>query len=168
MICERCGKRDASIHMTQVIGGKVKKLHLCEVCAEETGLNLKDPLSLADVLAKMNKVNAALAAAGNKKQPQDDASEKASDAVDCPVCHMRLSDFRKLGRLGCPNCYTAFYPELSYLIMAIQHTDQPPEAKPPEKKVDLASLQEELRQAIADERYEDAARLRDEIQGLAP
>ena len=54
MLCEQCHKKEANVHLTQVIDGVVKKLHLCEECAAQAGFDLEQSLSISDLLAGMN------------------------------------------------------------------------------------------------------------------
>jgi len=35
MLCKQCNERDATIHITQVVGDKITKRDLCEVCGKE-------------------------------------------------------------------------------------------------------------------------------------
>lgn len=88
----------------------------------------------------------------------------------CPTCGMRFMDFRKQGRLGCPRDYEVFRVGLLPLLDRV-HRETHHVGKRPRRSADatlerlaLAPLRASLRQAIAEERFEDAARLRDEIR----
>jgi protein arginine kinase activator len=154
MLCESCQQHEATIHVTQVIGGNSRELHLCEDCAEETGLNVQTVMSLPEILFGMS------------------GTDEAAKALDrrCPRCHMRGSDFKKTGRLGCPHCYEAFSQELQPMLAAmhkgVKHAGKTParEQKVMEIASRLADLRKRLEQAIGNEDYEDAARLRDLIR----
>lgn len=37
MLCERCKKNEANVHVSKNINGKATELHLCENCARESG-----------------------------------------------------------------------------------------------------------------------------------
>ena len=37
MLCERCKKNEANVHISKNINGKATELHLCEGCARESG-----------------------------------------------------------------------------------------------------------------------------------
>ena len=156
MLCEVCQQNQASVHLTQVVDGAVKKLHLCESCARESGVDLQNPVSIADLLLGLGQ------AAG---------SEEKSDK-SCPACHMKQSDFRKTGRLGCPLCYEAFSEELGPLIRAMHRRDQHVGRIPKGQAVrirraaELNRLQKAMDEAVAREDFEEAARLRDQVQRL--
>ena len=37
MLCEKCKKNEANVHISKNINGKTTDLHLCEGCARESG-----------------------------------------------------------------------------------------------------------------------------------
>lgn len=155
MLCESCKEREATVHLTQVIDGSVKKVHFCEECAAKSGLDVHGPMSITDILLGMG---------------SSLASAEAGPERSCPRCHMRRADFKKTGRLGCPECYETFSKELVPLIKAMHRSEQHQGKVPSREGVrvrmstEIAGLQKQLDQAIAAENYEEAARLRDRIQ----
>lgn len=157
MLCDHCHAVDATIYLTQVINDEVKKLHLCKKCASELGLDMKLPGSMKKLLLGMG-------SSGNHATDEHEVS-----GLHCPGCGMTREDYRMAGRLGCPTCYITFADDLMPYIRAMHHRatshlgKRPggESAEPRENKVPL--LRKHLQQAIADERYEEAARLRDEI-----
>lgn len=156
MLCDFCHKNEATIHLTQVIEDSVKKVHLCAECAAKGGLNLKEPISITDLLLGLGKAADAKEAGGE--------AERA-----CPRCGMRPSDFKKKGRLGCADCYEAFSAELMTLIKGMHRSDRhkgkvPTKVRDAEPREDIAELERKLEQAVAEERYEEAAQLRDRLQ----
>lgn len=156
MLCESCQQREATIHLTQVAEGSVKKVHLCEECAAKSGLDMQGPLSITDLLLGL----------AQKSAPGETPTE-AERA--CPLCHMTRSDFKKTGRLGCARCYDTFAGELLPLINAMhrceQHVGKIParECSRVRASAELTQLQQELDKALAAENYEEAARLRDRM-----
>jgi protein arginine kinase activator len=106
----------------------------------------------------------------NQSQPFVQKNMSVHDA--CPVCGMTAGEFRKLGRVGCSNCYEYFSDYMPGLIKRIHgnscHTGKVPargEAKLVEKQKAVV-LREELQRAIQEENFERAAQLRDEIRAL--
>ena len=154
MTCDRCHK-EATIHLTQVLDGKVKKVHLCEACAKEQGFDVNETMSVTDLLLG---------------KPESGPLMEEELTSSCPACHMSLSDFRKTGRLGCPDCYKHFAVGLAPLLQAVQRGEQhvgkipSRESVRVQKTAEMSALQKELDKAIQDERYEDAAALRDRIK----
>lgn len=159
MLCERCKQGEATVHLTQVIEGAVQKLHLCEKCAAESGFDLAGPVSITDILLGMS-----------GKQPEKPAPATETAERTCPQCHLRRTDFKKMGRLGCPACYDAFADELAPLLKAVHHHDRHVGKTPGagggglDPGAELAAIRKALEQAVADENYEAAARLRDQLQ----
>ncbi|MFT5494854.1 MAG: protein arginine kinase activator [Kiritimatiellia bacterium] len=163
MICEKCKKDEATVHLTQVVGGEVKKLHLCESCAKDSGVDTKSGSSITDLFLGSGEPSGAAVSVG---------VEQDVVALVCTHCNLTRVDFKKGGRLGCMHCYEVFREELEPLIRAMHHADRHMGKRPSRlsKSVqvedELYTLQEELALAVASEKFEDAARLRDEVRKL--
>jgi protein arginine kinase activator len=163
MLCEMCGAAEAVVHLTQVINNKMTTLHLCERCAAEQGLQAGPSLSsapLADLLAS-------LGGSGSV------AEGSTRDDGPCPFCALEASRFKEVGRLGCPQCYTAFEGYLRGLLRRIhggtQHRGKvylPPDPASSEREQRLAALRRSLDRAVLNEDFERAASLRDQIRAL--
>ena len=50
MLCDICGKKPATVHLTEIINGKVKEVHLCEECARKKSEQLQVQFNIADFL----------------------------------------------------------------------------------------------------------------------
>jgi protein arginine kinase activator len=156
MQCEVCKEREATVHLTQVVEGAIKKLHLCQACAEKKGIDLQGPVSITDFLLKM----------GVAAEPAAELDPEKS----CPKCHARRTDFKKSGRLGCDACYEAFSDEMPELLKSIHRSDRHTGKAPRlmrgriQAAEELAALQKAMEEAIGAEKFEEAARLRDRIQ----
>lgn len=161
MKCECCNKKEATIHLTQVIDGQAKKLNLCQDCALENGIDLNSPISITDVLLGLG---AQVQAGGQPDSTKFDLS--------CSRCQMTRSEFKQRTRLGCPECYNAFMGELNALTKAMHHSGQHvgkiPARQGSEARMaaQIAALQKDIEIAIALEQYEVAANLRDKIKTL--
>lgn len=159
--CLRCTKQ-ATLHITEVKGGKSLSLHLCETCAQ-------DYLSTVEVGGIPD--NIAAGAPALMPPGEDDETGSASQAV-CPHCGITYKQFRSQGRLGCPHDYEVFHDELLPLLESIhgetQHVGKcPPEVSSSSRMhYELIRLRNSLRDAVDNEQYEQAARLRDRIQEL--
>lgn len=160
MKCESCQKKDATIHLTQVIDGNVKKLNLCQDCALDSGIDLNSPISITDVLL------------GLGAQPQSASPAAAEFDLSCSRCQLTRAEFKKRARLGCSDCYHAFMGELSSLTKAMHHSGQHVGKIPARQGNDarlaaqIAVLKKDIETAIAKEQYEEAANLRDKINAL--
>jgi protein arginine kinase activator len=158
MLCDICGKREATVHLTEIINEQMTKLHLCEECAKQKGAEMEEHFGLADLLAGL----------ANLDTPVETAKEKK---VKCAACGMTYSDFKKIGRLGCGQCYEAFKTYLMPLLKRIHgsdiHVGKTPDRKgkvAKTKRVDIEQLKKRLKRAIELEEFEEAAQLRDEIK----
>jgi protein arginine kinase activator len=165
MLCDNCGTNEAVVHLTQVVNSEITTSHLCERCAAEKGLDTQAPsgnLPLADFLAKMG---------GDEPFPPGASPED----LTCPFCGLTLKDFKELGRLGCPQCYSTFDTHLRALLRRIhggtQHVGKvylPPDPTVSEREKRLEALRRRLERAVSAEDFERAAELRDEIRSLEP
>lgn len=158
MECEKCQKADATVHLTQVVNGEVCKVHLCESCAADSGVSTCIPSTISEIL---------LGAGAKAVQPV------ARSGACCTQCGMERKDFKQHGRLGCDVCYEVFAGELAPLIRAMHHSERHTGKVPKTLEQHLAverellELQTRLKEAIVDERFEEAAKLRDRINKLS-
>lgn len=164
MKCDQCDLK-ATVFLTQLMDGKVKKICLCEKCSNEQGVTDPTGFSLTNILQQ---------SFSSTLQPSQSLSDFAFDTnpTKCPSCSFTLENMRKVQRLGCPSCYQTFgselHPILSNLHKGNQHVGKVPQGlfvKEVRAKR-LEELQLKLKEAIILESYETAASIRDEIQNL--
>ncbi len=152
--CSNCTK-PATIHLTQIVNNQIQKVDLCEDCPFKKGVTDPEGFSLAEFLLKP----------GTLMQAQ-------ADQLECPNCGFTPADFKKAGRFGCPVCYETFKGILKPMLSNM-HKDTVHRGKVPDRalarvgiKRKLTELESRLREAVEEEKYEDAAGLRDEIEVL--
>ena len=156
MLCCICKEKEATVHLTQIAGDKVQKVDLCEECAKQKGVNDPAGFSLADLLLGLGAAQ--------------ELDQAGGPAVKCPKCGFTQADFKKAGRLGCAMCYTAFAEGLEGLLKTmhkgVRHTGKVPLALRRNRDLSerIKTLQRKLEKAIAEEDFELAATLRDEIK----
>jgi len=159
MLCCVCKEKPATVHYTKIDGDKMQKVDLCEGCAKSKGVNDPTSFALADLLLGLG-----------ASQEVEQASGGA--AVRCPQCGFTQADFKKSGRLGCPECYKAFAEGLEGLLKTMhkgtRHVGKAPEALRQTRDLSdqLRALQKKLAKAIDEENFEQAAVLRDEIKQM--
>ncbi len=162
MRCDHCHEREAVIHLTQLAEDRAVQVHLCEKCAAEKGV---EPTTLGAGKSPLGGFLAQLSPAGLVEGP--DAG------LRCPRCGAGLADFREAGRLGCAECWEVFAGPLTDLVRrlhgATRHVGERyrapgvvEEGEVPSVAVDR--LRAELRDAVAAEDFERAARLRDQLR----
>lgn len=158
MLCQLCQKNEATIEFTEIINNEVIQLHLCEQCAHEKGIEMEQHFSIADLLAGMGDLT--------------EGVETKEVMAKCPACGMTWVDFRKIGRLGCGECYKAFRQNLLPLLKRIhgstRHTGRVKSGKAfaTAGKPELQELRQKLQRAIENEEFEEAVKIRDKIREL--
>ena len=160
MLCDKCKKSEACYHSTLVVNGEVKSTHLCEDCAIKEGVFNTVRTSIFDEFKTLTSFLGF-----------DDFDDKV-----CPNCNWTLRQFKKLGKLGCGECYSAFEQEIEDIVKRIQpytqHNSDNIEFNVQNEKVEmskkqkLVNLKSELQKAIKEERYEDAGVINKEIKQL--
>jgi protein arginine kinase activator len=136
-------------------------MNLCIECAEQKGIDVRKDadFGLGDLVA------------GLIDSTTESEAERIS-RVRCSTCGYEYSDFKKIGRLGCPDCYTAFEAQLVAVLRHVHGSTQHAGKKAVRTseraaiRERVAALREDLALAIRSEEYERAAALRDEIREL--
>jgi protein arginine kinase activator len=165
MKCDYCDKK-ATVFLTQLAEGQMKKICLCESCAKERGVTDPTGFSMADALLG----NFQKAVSGTVTAPT--AVKPMGSGKHCPQCGFSMEDFQKVRRFGCASCYKVFASELAPMLRGM-HKGATHVGKVPQGLIEshfriqrIEELQAKLDQAIASESYEEAAELRDEIRKL--
>ena len=157
MFCQICGKKEATVHLTQMLNDEVRKMHLCEKCAAASGIDVNVPASMSNFLLGL----------GTSKKTRTETAN-----LVCPHCGMHFADFKKLSRLGCQSCYATFVEELEPLLNGMhkgtRHLGKKPAHHAGAVNVpsSMASLKKALDDAVHAENYEEAAHIRDQIHGM--
>lgn len=154
--CEDCSRK-ATIHLTQIVGNQVLKLDLCGECPKAKQFQDSSGFALLDKIS------------GLKQELK--RGTQASDGRCCPHCGFPEADLWRTGRLGCPTCYAAFgdplIQRLAALHRGIRHVGKEPLRLPLAVLAERAGiLERDLKEAVAAEDFEQAARLRDRIAQL--
>lgn len=161
MKCENCGVNEATVRYYQNINGDKKQLHLCSDCAESLGFT-----SFSNIFSPMF------------------LDSKNYDFLEepqvCNVCHYSFDDYLKTGLFGCPNCYESFQDRLDSLFLKLhgktRHVELGKENKTKKEVTEksnlskkdnkLDELKEKLKALIEEEKYEEAAVIRDKIKEI--
>ncbi|MFN0129521.1 MAG: UvrB/UvrC motif-containing protein [Verrucomicrobiales bacterium] len=159
MLCDVCQSKDANVFFTQIVNGQVQKVNLCEECSKQKGVTDPTGFALAELLLGMGTTQ--------------EKTESKPAGLTCPSCGYSQAEFKRVGRLGCPRCYDTFRSDvetvLGNLHKGTRHTGKvPANALASALGNRLESLRRELAKAIDEEQFEEAVRLRDEINSLTP
>lgn len=165
MLCQDCNKREAQIHLTQIINNEKTTVSLCRECAEARGFHSpldNNPFPLAEILSGLAKTRSS----GSRRDPDDDLA--------CPGCGLTFEQFTRQGRFGCGACYGAFRSRLETIMRKIHgasiHRGRNPEFAQFEGSEEAIPIREEERlereliEAIQNEDFERAAELRDKLK----
>lgn len=159
MKCEKCGKNEATTHIRSVVNGVVREYNLCSTCAAESGYSGGTHNSLAGMLASMfgEFLNTGIPA----------------NTVKCPICGATFSDIAKSGKVGCAECYKTFQSDLMPYLKRVhgstKHVGVVPNSAPimvVNKEETVETLRMELNRLVSEERYEEAAVVRDKIKEM--
>lgn len=161
MLCNRCGERQATVHYTQIVNGYKTELHLCQECAAAQGtFGFGEPqFTLQDILGKL-------------LENQFTFSPRFGLDTRCSNCGRTYNDFRRLGQLGCSECYRHFAALINPLLRRLHGSDRHVGKVPGKVASELDNrrkieqLRGELQEAVKMENYERAAQLRDIIREL--
>ncbi|MDE6470601.1 MAG: UvrB/UvrC motif-containing protein, partial [Eubacterium sp.] len=159
-------------HIKKNINGQREEMHLCSHCAEELGVmeEFRMP-SMNDLFG-----NSFL---GNFLGAGAAAMNSLAGVERCHICGSSFNDIVNSGHIGCSDCYDKFADKLEPSIRKIHgktkhigkfisydESEEPKtkEVKPEVNQTDI--LKEQLKDAIKEQRFEDAAILRDKIKEL--
>ncbi len=142
MLCEICKEREATARYVKVVGtDNVLDLHICKHCA--------DKLLKSDAPDIDNSKN---------KRKEKGVRFNLSDSKFCPSCGRTLRDFVENDYLGCGDCFDSFRAYLGAISKLFQSDE--------EAEQSLTELKESLKKAVTEERFEEAALIRDKIKRL--
>lgn len=159
MLCEKCGKNNATTHIKTVINGVVKELNLCSHCAAVEGYTGITHNSLAGMLASM----------------LGDVSDRhlVENKTVCPVCGADFHTIAESGKVGCAECYKTFEKELLPYLKRVHgsthHAGKVPNNAPlavVRETETVEDLRLELNRLVSEEKYEQAAVVRDKIKKM--
>ncbi|MBR6033149.1 MAG: UvrB/UvrC motif-containing protein [Clostridia bacterium] len=178
MKCENCGNNEANVRYTQIVNGAKKEMHLCEECARELGItnmnfNFDMPFGFSNFFGEfLNDYNDGFM-----------PTLALPKTMTCDNCGLTFDDFVENGKFGCAHCYDTFENRLDPIFKRlhggnryigrkakkanpendVEHNEAKEENKEESK---LEALKQELKKKIKEEKYEEAAKIRDEIKKL--
>ena len=162
MLCEKCNQKQATVHMQQIINGAKMEIHLCQDCS----IQMDTPVSIE---ALLNGLLGSFVSMASEKQ----SGKKTHYHYEpCATCGMTYEDFKSGGKLGCEACYRVFSREIEGILKNVQASTRH-EGRFPSRlgwamfqKREIDRLRNLMHEAIDEENFEEAARLRDEVKLL--
>lgn len=171
MLCQKCKKNQANVHLVKLVNGEKSDVWLCEECARKiSDISLGIPMNNTNINSDsfQNILSGFFDSFDKKKEPR---KELKMDVV-CTNCGMRFSKFKETLEAGCGECYSSFKDLIDEEIKKVQgstvHIGKIPLNinEEEEKQLSIKQLKEQLNKAIIEEAYERAAVLRDKIKSL--
>lgn len=180
MLCENCGKREANVRYSENINGVKEEMHLCEECSRKLGITEKVDFRISS----LDFSNFFGSFFEDFSTPEFMPLLNEIKQLKCDSCGSTFEDIVNTGKYGCPNCYDIFEDRMDPILKKLQGAnrhngrlgkisdnkvkfDTNDISKVDKKNQDkLETLQVNLKQAIKEERYEDAAKIRDEIKKM--
>lgn len=181
MKCVNCGRNDANIKYTRIINGKKTEMILCEECAKAEGIDDLDfnmPIDFSNFISDFFEDDFML------------PSFQLMKEQNCSKCGLTFESFVKSGKLGCSECYNVFSNKIDSVLKNLHGTSTHKGRAPKilneknkenfignnentkKQKIEnetenkINNLNIKLQEAIKEERYEEAAKIRDEIKQL--
>ncbi len=186
MLCQKCNKNEANVKYTEIINGEKREMMLCEECSHKLGLdniNFSMPIDFSSFFGGLLEDEA-------YNDQEFMPLFQSVKELKCDNCNMTYDEFINQGKFGCPECYDVFSSKIDSLLKrlhgsnkymgrrALNSTRQEEKhaegntigdqqnKKSEKEETKLEKLQKDLKKAIAEERYEDAAKIRDEINNI--
>ncbi len=175
MLCEECNHNQATVVITVTAGDEITTRHLCPECMKK----MENSFAQGDVQSFLSSLLALLSV------------EPKATKLTCSACGLTYVQFQHTGKLGCAHCYESFAQELQPLLTRIhgrsqhaghvppgheapsqaQEAEAAPETVAPAKDLSpssdsIAHLRQKMEDAVVQEDFEEAARLRDQIRFL--
>jgi len=141
MKCDLCGVNEAKYKYYEVDSDKVREIDICEECAREKGVDVKNR---DDVIVGKNKV--------------------------CPTCGLTFGEYKDSGKLGCIDCYKIFSDQIKIFLKDTQldiiHRGKEPvrNTKVLFFKKEILEMKKRLEDYVESEKFEEAVKLRDKIE----
>lgn len=183
MLCQKCNKNEANVKYTEIVNGEKKEMMLCEECSHLMGLDnisFNMPIDFSSFFGGLLD--------DEYNSPEYMPLFQTVKELKCDNCNMTYNEFINQGKLGCEECYNVFSTKIDNILKrlhgdsrhrgrkAINASENQNANKDTKRKLKnevenkkenkIDKLQKDLKKAISEERYEDAAKIRDEIKSL--
>lgn len=193
MLCQNCGKNEVNFRYTQIVNGVKKEMALCDKCARELGLESIDfsmPISFSNFFSDFfHDTESFLPSFAKTSLLQcNDCGMTFEDFANtgefgCGNCYITFADRISpvLKKLHGSSKYVGReyrkaideleenknrFAEAQKTKGKASKQKEGANKEKSEKEKQLEKLQKDLQQAIKEERYEDAAKIRDNIKEI--
>ncbi len=179
MLCDNCKENEATVRYTEILNGEKKEMHLCEECSRKLGIDnisFNMPINFSSFFGGLLD--------DEYNSPEFMPLFQTVKELKCDNCNMTYDEFIREGKFGCEKCYNTFSSKIDPLLKRLHGSSnytgrkalksgwkdiektKVKDEKTDKKETELEKLQNDLKKAIQDERYEDAAKIRDAIKKI--
>ena len=148
MICQVCGKNEATICMVKMTGNNKETIYICPSCAGQMHDNL------------IGSINQLLTPMFDNVFSSGRSLSEESNQI-CPTCGQTRREWNEKNELNCKDC-------IQFLVSDTEHVGKIPRNNKEELLVInlIKEMENHLKKLIEEEKYEEAAKVRDEIKDL--
>ncbi|SES19595.1 Protein-arginine kinase activator protein McsA [Gracilibacillus ureilyticus] len=168
MECQECKQNPATLHFAQVINGEKREIHVCHQCAKEKGYVAHDDESYS-----LHNLLSGLFNFDTEKLHHSTPNKTAERQMECKKCGMTYQEFAQVGKFGCASCYQTFSAHLNPIFRRVHSGNTTHDGKVPKRvgkdisaRRKVKELKWKLQQLIAEEEFEEAAKIRDQIKEM--
>lgn len=162
MLCQNCGKNEATTHVKRIIHGSASEYHLCQRCASKLGYG--------DIFSGFDDFGFGGLFGNLFSQGQSLLGDTSASALRCEKCGSTFRDIAETGKVGCADCYRIFkdrlMPSLQRIHGRTKHIGKSPAGVVPGPEKQIEDLKGKLQKAIETQNFEEAAKLRDQIKSM--
>jgi len=176
MVCQKCHKREAVVHLVKISNGSKSQMHLCVRCAAKLTASIEGAFELDKILGEL------LAQIEEPVYDNDlsildditpEPSISTSTSARCPECGISEGRIKDSRIFGCEHDYIVFDKFVASVLDSFQDGNTRHTGKIPylmDRQVDrtplIIHLKQQLFDAVDMEEYELASEIRDRIQTL--
>ena len=190
MLCDSCKDKEASVHYQQIINNKMSEIHLCEKCASDKGMisfHTEHTAAFGNLLSGLMDDEAGSVSVKDGKVKLrckcgwSDVDFRTTGYLGCSSCYNTFANSLSplLRRIHGNNKHIGKKP--AKVTVKEKFIEKEADAaaekefenavkKKADKEADaenkVKKLKEDLARAIREERYEDAAKMRDELKKI--
>lgn len=170
MLCEKCKTNTATIHMTEIVNGSKKEVHLCEGCVEKDFILPYFKMSFSELFKSItsNELDSIAKHVNIPRRKRRQATVKK-----CWSCGSEFTNFDLFTDLGCANDYQIFSRQIDKLLRKYNNDISVHSGKLPLRSLEKTRkenrstlLNMRIKNAIRSEDYELAAEIRDMLKNL--
>lgn len=177
MLCDNCGKKEANVRYYTNINGVEKQMNLCEECSQKLGVtdfSFDMPIDFSSFFSDF------------LEDFSNSSFLKMPEELRCKGCNSTFEEIAREGKFKCPKCYETFEDKIDLIMNKIhgsnrhigrigkitndevQNVENVKQTKIENEKSNnkIENLKNKLKDLVKEEKYEEAAKVRDEIKKL--